>query len=441
MNNKSIYGLSLIALSMSMGQVAVAVEQRPEGFIEGSTFSILNRNLYLNRDYRKGQSSPTGNGYSAEWAHGIIGRFESGFTQGTVGFGIDAFAMEGLKLDSGDGRSGARSSVDVLPHNSKGQPEDSYSKVGGAAKVRFLDTVVKVGDVFPSTPVVAYGDSRLLPESFRGATFTNTSIKDLTLQGGRLHAMSQPNSSGMRDGFSTFYAGAVDAPWIAYLGGDYTVNEHVGVSLYTSQFKDVWNQYYAGTTLSYPLSDSVSLIGGFNYYRAVDEGKKLLGSFDNNIWSGKTGVKFGAHVVTVGYQRNNGNDDFDYLRQSDSIFLDNSIQYSDFNSPKEQSLQLRYDLDMQAFGIPGLSFMTRYAKGWDADYSNANSVYMRRGADGAPLQNQKRWERDIEAKYVIQSGSLKDMSLRVRQATTRATDFESDLDEVRLIVEYPLQML
>ncbi len=126
---------------------------------------------------------------------------------------------------------------------------------------------------------------------------------------------------------------------------------------------------------------------------------------------------------------------------SDSIFLDNSIQYSDFNSPKEQSLQLRYDLNMQSFGIPGLSFMTRYAKGWDADYSNANSVYMRRGADGAPLQDQKRWERDIEAKYIIQAGSLKDMSFRVRQATTRATAFESDLDEIRLIVEYPLQIL
>jgi hypothetical protein len=50
-------------------------------------------------------------------------------------------------------------------------------------------------------------------------------------------------------------------------------------------------------------------------------------------------------------------------------------------------------------------------------------------------------ERDIEAKYIIQIGSLKDMSLRVRQATTRATAFESDLDEVRLIVEYPLQLL
>ncbi|PMV91904.1 MULTISPECIES: OprD family porin [unclassified Pseudomonas] len=441
MNNKSFYGLSFIALGMSMGQVAVAVEQKPEGFIEGSSFNILNRNLYFNRDFRNGQSSRTGNGYSEEWAHGIIGRFESGFTQGTVGFGIDAFAMQGIKLDSGDGRSGAGGTVDIMPYNSKGQPEDTYSKVGGAAKLRLLDTVIKVGNVFPSTPVVAYGDSRLLPESFRGATFANTSIEGLTLQGGRLHAMSQPNSSSMRDGFATFYAGSVDAPWIAYLGGDYAVNKNVGVSLYTSRFKDVWNQYYAGTTLSYPLSENVALIGGLNYYRAVDEGKKLLGSFDNNIWSGKTGVQFGAHTLSVGYQRSNGDDDFDYLRQSDSIFLDNSIQYSDFNSPKEQSLQLRYDLNMQPFGIPGLSFMTRYAKGWDADYSNANSVYMRRGADGAPLQDQKRWERDIEAKYIIQTGSLKDMSFRVRQATTRATAFESDLNEVRLIVEYPLQIL
>ncbi|MOA51563.1 Porin D precursor [compost metagenome] len=85
--------------------------------------------------------------------------------------------------------------------------------------------------------------------------------------------------------------------------------------------------------------------------------------------------------------------------------------------------------------------MTRYARGSDADYSNANSVYMRRDADGNPLTDQKRWERDVEVKYVVQSGSLKDLSLRLRQATTRATAFESDLNEVRVIVEYPLAVL
>ncbi|MGY8832545.1 MAG: OprD family outer membrane porin, partial [Pseudomonadales bacterium] len=82
-----------------------------------------------------------------------------------------------------------------------------------------------------------------------------------------------------------------------------------------------------------------------------------------------------------------------------------------------------------------------YALGTDADYSDANSVYMRRDADGNPLTDQKRWERNIEAKYVVQTGSLKEMSFRVRQMTTRATDYESDLDEVRLIVEYPLSVL
>ena len=349
--------------------------------------------------------------------------------------------MEGLKLDSGDGRSGARSSVDVLPHNSKGQPEDSYSKVGGAAKVRFLDTVVKVGDEFPSTPGVAYGDSRLLPESFRGATFTNTSIKDLTLQGGRLHAMSQPGSSNLNDNFATFYAGPVNSPWIGYGGGDYQVNDNITVSLYASQLKDVWNQYYAGSSLTYPLSDDLTLIGGFNYYKAVDEGKKRLGEFDNNIWSAKLGVRYGAHTLALSHQRNNGDDDFDYLRQSDSIFVDNSIQYSDFNSPKERSWMLRYDLNMTSYGIPGLSFMTRYARGSGADYSNANQFYMRTDGNGDPLTNQKRWERDIEVKYVVQTGAAKDLSLRLRQANTRATAFESDLDEVRLIVEYPLSIL
>ena len=85
--------------------------------------------------------------------------------------------------------------------------------------------------------------------------------------------------------------------------------------------------------------------------------------------------------------------------------------------------------------------MTRYGRGTDADYSNANTTYMRRDADGNPLTDQKRWERDIEVKYVVQTGTLKDMSLRLRQANTRATTFESDLDEVRVIIEYPLAIL
>lgn len=422
--------------------LAVAAEQeKPEGFIEGSSLNVLARTFYFNRDDRKGQSSPTGNGYSEAWAQGLISQFESGFTQGTVGFGLDAFAMLGLKLDSGAGRSGGKGSFGVLPVDSANQPENSYSKLGGAAKLRVWDTVIKAGDVFPLTPVVAYGDSRVLPQSFRGFTVQNTSLEGLSLQGGRLSGMSQPSESGMNNGFATFYAGKVDSPWVGYVGGDYQFNKHLSVSLYSSRLKDAWNQYYLGSNANYALTDEVSLFGDFNVYKAVDEGSKQLGEFDNTIWSARLGVKVGAHSVAVSHQRNNGDDDFDYLRQSDSIFLNNSIQYSDFNSPKERSWMVRYDLDMQAFGIPGLSFMTRYGKGTGADYSNANAVYMRRDAAGNPLTDQRRWERDIEAKYVVQNGRFKDLSLRLRQATVRSSAFESDLEEVRLIAEYPLAVL
>ncbi|TYP66302.1 OprD family porin [Stutzerimonas stutzeri] len=433
--------LAVLSAFIGANPLIASSEEKEQGFIEGSSVNILNRNFYMNRDFREGQSSSTGNGYTEAWAHGIILDFESGFTEGTVGVGIDAFAMLGIKLDTGDGRYGPGGTVNLLPVNSDGEAEDEYSKLGGAVKARLFDTVIKAGDVFPTTPVVYYGDSRLLPESFRGVTAVNNSIDGLVLQGGRVHAMSQPQQSGMNEDFATFYAGGVDSPWAAYFGGDYTMSDNLSVSVYTSRLKDAWNQHYAGLTWAHSLSESMALFGGFTYYKAVDEGKKLLGEFNNDIYSGKVGVKFGAHSLAFSHQRNYGDDDFDYLRQSDSIFLDHSLQYSDFNSPKERSWMLRYDLNMAAYGIPGLSFMTRYALGTDADYSDANSVYMRRDENGNPLTDQKRWERNIEAQYVVQSGSLRDMSFRVRQMTTRATDFESDLDEVRLIIEYPLQVL
>lgn len=441
MFNRTHLPLAVFLAIFSATPLLAAAEEQAEGFVKGSSLNILNRNFYMNRDFRNGQSSTTGNGYTEVWAHGIIGKYESGFTQGTVGFGIDAFAMLGLKLDTGDGRYGPGGSVNMLPVNSDGEAEDNYSKVGGAVKARLFDTIIKAGDVFPMTPVVYYGDFRLLPQSFRGVTAVNTSFDGLTVQGGRLHAMSQPQVSTMRDEFATFYAGSVASPWVAYLGGDYSLNDNLSFSLYSSQLKDTWNQHYAGTSFVYALTDSVSLFGGLNYYKAVDQGQKLLGEFNNDIYSGKVGVQLGAHSVALSHQRNKGDDDFDYLRQSSSIFVDNSIQYSDFNSPKERSWMLRYDLNMAGYGIPGLTFMTRYALGTDADYSDANNVYMRRDVNGNPLTDQKRWERNVEAKYVVQTGSLKDMSFLVRQMTTRATDYELDLDEVRVIVEYPLNVL
>lgn len=266
-----------LPLLLGAGLMASAVaeenaERSKEGFIEGSEVNLLLRNFYFNRDFRKGQSSPAGGGYTEEWVQGFMANFSSGFTQGTLGVGIDAFAQLGVRLDSGGGRSGAGGSVDLLPYDDQGRPQVDYSRAGGAVKLRWYGTVLRVGDVFPETPVIQYGNSRLFPSSFRGFTLVNDSLaKGLTLQAGKLNSMTQPNSTSGSDDFYSFYTGRrIDSPWVAYAGGDYQATEHWSVSLYGSRQKDAWDQYYAGTSFNYPLDDKLSLLGGANYYKVKD---------------------------------------------------------------------------------------------------------------------------------------------------------------------------
>ncbi len=97
-----------LPLLLGAGLMASAVaeenaERSKEGFIEGSEVNLLLRNFYFNRDFRKGQSSPAGGGYTEEWVQGFMANFSSGFTQGTLGVGIDAFAQLGVRLGRGGG--------------------------------------------------------------------------------------------------------------------------------------------------------------------------------------------------------------------------------------------------------------------------------------------------------------------------------------------------
>ncbi|MBG4370744.1 outer membrane porin, OprD family, partial [Pseudomonas aeruginosa] len=70
--------------------------------VEDSHASLELRNFYFNRDFR--QSGARDN--ADEWAQGFLLRLESGFSEGTVGFGVDAIGLLGFKLDSGGGRGG-----------------------------------------------------------------------------------------------------------------------------------------------------------------------------------------------------------------------------------------------------------------------------------------------------------------------------------------------
>jgi imipenem/basic amino acid-specific outer membrane pore len=434
----SLFSLAVVA---AISQSALASQQsESQGFIEDSSFNLLNRAFYFNRDFRNGGFNGAGtnaskpgqeNGYREEAAYGIMAVYESGFTRGPVGFGVDAYGFLGIRLDSGGGRTGTF----LVPVGSDGEPEKDWSEAGGVVKLRWSNTVLKYGEQRFGNPVVGTGDARLLPETATGFVLTSEEIDGLALDAGHFTAMNKFDSTNSDDELLIQYAGDVgDA--ISWAGGFYTPTDNLTLGLYASRVEDTWDRYYANLGYTFDLGEERSLNFDLNLYRTDDEGKRLAGEIDNTDWSLAAKYSAGAHGLTLAFQQIDDEAGFDYIG-FDGIYLANSVQYSDFNSPGEESVQLRYDLDLASYGVQGLTLMARYIRGSGIDSSGTDPNNAFAGADG------KHWERDIEAKYVVQAGAVKDLSLRVRQATHRGTSdqIDGDVDEVRFIVEYPLSVL
>ncbi|UVK90950.1 OprD family porin [Pseudomonas sp. B21-051] len=395
---------------------------------------VLSRNFYLSNDYRS--PSPSGKNYKQEWAQGFIGTFTSGYTPGTVGFGIDAHAFLGLKLDGGKGHSG----TGLLPVDSNGRSEPNYSSAGGAFKLKVSRTTLAFGEMTVETPVFDTSDKRLQPEYAKGLLVNSREIDNVNFTAGHFTAFKNQDSSSSHGDFSS-YGATTEAGGISFLGADLFGDSPVGGSLYASDLTDTWHQYYANLH----FKQSGLLLDG-NLYHTRDTGRALAGAIDNTAFSLSGKYSFGPHAVMLGWQRINGDTPFDFVG-GDSIYLANSIKYADFNGAGERSWQARYDLDLGAFGIPGLTFMTRYVSGDHIDGTHApkGGAYNPFDAETGDYQPQqgaggKHWERDIDLKYIVQSGAAKDLSVQLSHVSHRANEAQAgdDIDRIYVVIQYPL---
>ncbi len=436
--------LSVIALAVAAAstQMAVASQQsESKGFIEDSSLNAHARALYFNRDFRndsaKKQKAANGKkqSYREESGLGLKAIYESGFTQGTVGFGIDAFGLQGIKLDSGGGRHSDK--MEMFPTDGRSKKaQDNYSQAGGAVKARISSTTLKYGEQFIDLPVFSTDDSRLLPETATGFLVTSNEIENLELHAGHFTALTAMNQT-YHDSATGDVRGILKS--LDLVGARYNFTDNLSAAYYyaDADLKDnkTNKKHYINGNYTLPLADTQSLNFDFNMYQTKFD-EKSKSSDRNTAFSLAAAYNIAAHTFTAGIQRMSGDRGYDYgYDGGGSVYLLNDVQYNEFTQKDEKSYQVRYDLNMDTLGVPGLSFMTRYVRGSDIDAYDNNT--------GDRLtQNGKNWERDIEAKYVLQSGAAKDLSFRLRQATYRAESaVGTDVDEVRLIVEYPLSIL
>lgn len=406
--------LCTVVIAAAAPQWSCAEDMSEQPFFKDSKIQLLSRNFYFNRDYHQPNASQN---YREEWAQGFIGTFNSGFTAGTVGFGLDLIGMYGMKLDS----SSDRINTGLLPSSGNQQPgidhaQDDYSKGGGAVKVKLSKTVLKYGDQILTTPVFTNSDSRLLPETVRGFYLNSQEIDNLTVEAGHITSMTLKERTSHNSSALT----KAD-----FVGATYTFTPALSASLFGSHVEDYWNKTYLGATWTLPLDASQALTFDFRGYDLKSSGQQRGGELDNRAFSVKATYLFGAHTVAVANQQVHGKGAYSYgVDGGDSNYLANYIQFGDFVREDERSWQARYDYNFASVGVPGLAFMVRYVRG--------DNITLASGVTDAT-----EWERNVQLAYVVQSGPAKKLNFKIRQATYR-NDFGTALDEVRLITEYPL---
>jgi imipenem/basic amino acid-specific outer membrane pore len=413
MKKLMLCGVGAAAMAAS---VASSADSGVSPFISDSSFKLLSRNFYFNRDYRQPGAAQS---KRDEWAQGFIGSFSSGYTPGPVGFGVDAIGMLGLKLDSSSERIGSG----LLNSSGSGRvgvdhAQDDYSKVVGAVKMRVSKTVLKYGEMVIRNPVFFTSDSRLIPETAEGLHLISNEIKDLTLEAGHVTSNRLRDQSDRASGLVT----TVD-----FVGGVYRFTPGLSASVYANQTEDYWNKQYVGFKWSQSLSPGRTVGLDFNGYKTESDGKELGGELDNTAFSLKGSYQFGPSTVSLAYQRVDGTGRYAFGADGiDTNYLVNYIQWTTAANEKERSWQARYDHDFATLGVPGLTASALYVKG-----TNITS---------GTITDGKEWERDLTLAYVVQSGPIKGLSFKARQATYRSADLDTDIDEIRLITEYPLSL-
>jgi hypothetical protein len=381
-------------------------------FLGAGKGSLELRNFYFNRDFRQADARAK----AEEWAQGFLLRLESGYSEGTVGMGVDALGMLGEKLDSGAGTAG----TGLLPADLSGGSQDEYSKLALTGKLKVSKSTLKVGALALRSPIVSNNDTRLLPQTFQGALANSQEIDDLRVQGGKINRV-KANSSTDYTSMSANRIGG-DSDSFVFAGGDYTLTPALTSGLHYGNLEDIYQQLYGTLLYLKPLGDKQSIKIDLRYARSQEDGN--FRDLDNRALGSMATYSLGGHAFAAAYQRMSGDDPFPYIASSDP-FLVNFIQIGDFGSTDERSWQVRYDYDFAAIGIPGLTFMTRYVSGDNVETGATHGG--------------KEWERNMDLAYVVQEGPLKNFGVKWRNATLRS-NFANDLDENRLILSYTLAL-
>ena len=423
---------------------ATSAQSETKGFLEDQTLGGTTRNWYANELKRRDNRFSYNNHGTREstprrinWVQGTILNYTSGFTEGTVGFSTQVAAYNAVALDR-DAKDIAGPNNRTLTH-SDGDAVGQWSKLGLAnLSARISNTTLTVGRQNFSSPTIDVIGNRALPSSFQGVGLHSEEFNNLSFDAGSFDRVSPRTEASLSKFRSEYGATGAETDRASVAGLNYQPLKSLKTTLYATHVEDFWNQYYFGAVHDMGDNATLGLNTNFNYYKTLDTGSKALGNINNDTFSLAFGLSHLAHTLTLSYQQVSGDEYFDYLHETNGIYLANSL-LSDFNGPNEKSLQLAYSINMAQYGIPGLKFNAYHARGWDID----GTKYTGTAYDVKNMDGETHYEYSVGTSYAIQSGPLKATAIRATYTTHRASKNQSDgnINEFRVVTTIPFNIL
>ena len=435
---------TLIATGVAAGLLALpglSVAQS-DGFVEGAKANLSLRNLYFDGDYKNADAAPS----EREWGQGFMLKFNSGYTPGPVGFGLDVFARAGVRLDSGsrtDKNGRSRNPGTMFPLEDDNSAVNEFSQIDFAGKAKVSNTELVIGrGLEPNLPIAVRNDGRLLPQTYSGAMLTSKEIDNLTLRAGQFDEASGRNWSHY-DGLR-IAGGTERVNKFQYVGGDAQLGDNLVASYYFAKLKDYYQQHYVGAVHTLPLGEG-QLITDLRYFDSNSTGANrsgdgdyeatgvysnglTRGEVDNQAMSAMFTYKRSNHALGLGYQEMRGDSNFAFLNHGggSTAYLITDSQIGKFERAGEKTWVGQYGYDFADY-VPGLSFTAKYLRGSDIDTVAAGA-------------GDREWERNLRLDYKVQSGVLKDLGVSLRHASLRS-DVTNDEDQLRVYLTYNFVLL
>ncbi|WLH12516.1 OprD family porin [Pseudomonas hefeiensis] len=428
---------STLALAVAVG--VLAQQAGAAGFIEDSKASVSSRTMYYDADNREGGAD------QRETATGLKFDYKSGFTQGVVGFGIDAQALVGIHLDGGRGHHPDNNSF--VPSDTDGSAVHNWSRLSGNVKALFSKTEAHVGGALaPNLPILIANDARLLPQTFEGGTITSKEIDGVTFNAGQLeHATGRAssNSTGL-----AVAGGTEESNQFRYAGADWKVTKDLTLQYYYANLQDYYKQHFLGAVHVFPISENQSFKTDLRYFDSSSDGRngdagyrfsnnggyaKNPGEVDNKTWSAMFTYTLGGSAFLLGHQQIGDDGGFVYMNQGSlanegaggaSFYLFTDSMIHQFVRAGENTTFGQYSYDFASLGAPGLKASISYLHGDDIKSATGGS-------------DSSEWERDLRLDYVVQQGPLKGFGTTLRHGTYRGSSTGiADQDQTRLIFNY-----